>query len=214
MFTGLVSEVGKIINIIPNQEGKIFTIHTDKLINEISLGDSVSVNGVCLTVFSKEASSFCVQAVHVTLQKTNLGKIGIHNFVNLELALRLSDRLGGHFVQGHVNGVGFIRDIKATGNNYYIEIEIPADLRHYLLQEGSIAIDGISLTIAAVGDQGVAVSIIPHTYLTTSLSTKKIGDSVNIEIDILAKYVELLTEKKASHKTLGISREWLSQQGY
>lgn len=214
MFTGLVSEVGKIINIVSNQEGKIFTIHSRKIITEISLGDSVSVNGVCLTVTLIESSSFSVQAVHVTLQKTNLGKMMIDSPVNLELALRFSDRLGGHFVQGHVNGIALIRDIKKTGNNYEITIEMPEDLRHYLLQEGSIALDGISLTIAYVTDQGLVVSIIPHTYFATTLNTKKIGDSFNVEIDILAKYVELLTEKKASHKYLGISREWLAQQGY
>lgn len=214
MFTGLVSEVGKIINIVSNQEGKIFTIHSKKIITEISLGDSVSVNGVCLTVTSIESSSFSVQAVHVTLQKTNLGTMMIDSSVNLELALRFSDRLGGHFVQGHVNGIALIRNIKKTGNNYEITIEMPEDLRHYILQEGSIALDGISLTIAYVTDQGLIVSIIPHTYFATTLSTKKIGDSFNVEIDILAKYVELLTEKKASHKHLGMSREWLAQQGY
>lgn len=214
MFTGLVSEVGKIINIVSNQEGKIFTILSARIITEISLGDSVSVNGVCLTVTAIESSSFSVQAVHVTLSKTNLGAMMIYNLVNLELALRFSDKLGGHFVQGHVNGIALIRDIKTVGNNHEITIEIPVDLRHYLLQEGSIALDGISLTIAYVTDQGIIVSIIPHTFFATTLSAKKIGDSLNVEIDIFAKYVELLTEKKASHKHLSISKEWLAQQGY
>lgn len=213
MFTGLISDIGIISNIYTNQEGKIFTIHAKKTTQELALGDSVAINGTCLTVIDIKEDQCMLQAVHITLQKTNLGKLSIGSSVNLELALKATDRLGGHFVQGHVNGIGAINQIISIGNNYEISIMIPANLQHYMVNEGSIALDGISLTVAKTIEQGIVVSIIPHTWQATTLHTKKIGDLLNIEVDIIAKYVEQFTRLQGVKQT-AINRDWLQMHGY
>lgn len=200
MFTGLIKDIGIIKSIIANQTGKEFVIESPKLYSEISIDDSVATNGCCLTATHIEGKTFKVQAVHVTLEKTNLGKLKLGDKVNLELALRPMDRLGGHFVQGHINGIGKIQSILQKGNNWEITINAPSDLFRYIISEGSIAIDGISLTVAKLTDHTFTVSIIPHTYENTVLHSKKIGDSVNIEVDMMAKYLEnfLRHDKKFS----------------
>jgi riboflavin synthase len=213
MFTGLISEVGIIVNSYLNQEGRVFAIHAKKTSGEILLGDSVAVNGTCLTVTSISGEHFTVQAVHITLQKTNLNQLVIGSAVNLELALKASDRLGGHFVQGHVNGIGSISRILSLGNNYLLTITIPVHLRHYMIREGSIALDGISLTIAEVTEQEITVSIIPHTWQATTLHKKNSGDSLNVEVDVIAKYVEQFVHLKAITKST-MSRDWLQNNGY
>jgi len=189
MFTGLIKDIGKIISITENESGKEFIIKT-KLISEIGIDDSVAINGTCLTATEINNDSFKMQAVHVTLEKTNLGNLKIGQHVNLELALRPVDRLGGHFVQGHVNGVGEFIRAEERGGNYEIWISLPENLRKYTISEGSIALDGISLTIAAIENENIMVSIIPHTWEFTNLSERKPGDIINIEVDMLAKYVE------------------------
>lgn len=213
MFTGLISDIGIISHIFPNQEGKVFTIYAKKTARDIALGDSVAINGTCLTVVAIKDDEFMVQAVHITLQKTTIGNLHVGLSVNLELALKASDRLGGHFVQGHVNGIGKIYTLVATGNNYEISIQIPNHLQHYMVNEGSIALDGISLTIAKVIQDGVMVSIIPHTWQATILHLKKVGDSLNIEVDIIAKYVEQFS-KNQTVKQASFSRDWLQTQGF
>ncbi len=213
MFTGLISEIGTITTIYANQEGKVFTIHAKKTARELALGDSVAINGTCLTAIDIKEDQFTLQAVHVTLQKTNLGALNIGSPVNLELALKASDRLGGHFVQGHVNGIGSINHITASGNNYEILITIPEHLQKYMVNEGSITLDGISLTIANVTELGIMVSIIPHTWQATTLNTKKIGDPLNIEVDIIAKYVEQFI-RKGEVKNSVINRDWLQMHGF
>lgn len=190
MFTGLIKDIGTIKSIVPNPSGKEFVIESPILYSEIQIDDSVSTNGCCLTATEVNGKTFRVQAVHVTLEKTNLGKLKIGDKVNLELALRPMDRLGGHFVQGHVNGIGNIQSILQKGKNWEITIKAPKELFRYMISEGSIAVDGISLTIAKLTDTTFTVSIIPHTYENTVLYTKKIGDSVNIEVDMMAKYLE------------------------
>ena len=190
MFTGLIKDIGTIVSIKSNSEGKEFVIRAPKLYHEIQIDDSVATNGVCLTATEIKADTFKVQAVHVTLEKTNIGKLNQGDKVNLELALRPMDRLGGHFVQGHVNGVGTIKGIHKRGDNYEISIAAPKELFRYIIQEGSIAVDGISLTVARLEAMEFTVSIIPHTYEMTILHTKKRGDSVNIEVDMMAKYLE------------------------
>ena len=198
MFTGLIKDIGKIKKIIPNPEGKEFVIETKALSSEIAIDDSVATNGVCLTATKIEGHFFTVQAVHVTLEKTTIGALNVGSLVNLELALRPMDRLGGHIVQGHVNGTGKIQNIKKLGNNYEVTLSTEKDLFKYIIREGSIALDGISLTIARLTDNSFTVSIIPHTWENTNLHTKNIGDSVNIEVDMMAKYLEnfLRFEKK------------------
>lgn len=191
MFTGLIKELGKIKQITTNSSGKVFKIHAPKLINDINIDDSVATNGVCLTATKVDLEHFYVQAVHVTLKKSNLSNLKVNDLVNLELALRANDRIGGHFVQGHVNDNAKITHILKKGDNWEFSFKCNINLFKYIIAEGSIAIDGISLTVFKVNHwQDFSVSIIPHTYKNTNLYTKKIGDSVNIEVDMFAKYLE------------------------
>ena len=190
MFTGLVKEIGIIKSIKPNSSGKEFIIQAPKLMQEIAIDDSIATNGVCLTATELFEDSFKIQAVHVTLEKSNIGKLKEGDKVNLELALRPMDRLGGHFVQGHVNGTGTFTKILQRGENWEMSLKAPKELFKYMINEGSIALDGISLTLAKVTETEITVSIIPHTYENTILHTKKIGDTVNIEVDMMAKYLE------------------------
>ena len=190
MFTGLIKDIGEIASITPNESGKEFLIKTPKLITEIQIDDSIATNGVCFTATQVNSDAFKVQAVHITLEKSNLGALKVGDSVNLELALRPIDRLGGHLVQGHVNGLGEFIDSKQLGDNWELEFSLPNNLKKYVINEGSIAIDGISLTVAKVTDRGIKVSIIPHTFENTTLGLKKIGETVNIEVDMMAKYLE------------------------
>ena len=190
MFTGLIQEVGTIVSVIQNTEGKEFIIKAPSLIKEIQIDDSVATNGCCLTATQIKGDTFKVQAVHMTLQKTSVGMLKSGDKVNLELSLRPNDRLGGHFVQGHVNAMGQIKQIKMTGENWEIEVSIPPELRKYMISEGSITLDGISLTIAKLTANSLTVAIIPHTLEKTTLGTKKVGDHLNLEVDMIAKYIE------------------------
>lgn len=190
MFTGLIKEIGRVKAISSNSEGKELTIACPKLASQIAIDDSVAVNGVCLTAIKVSQDSFTAQAVATTLSKSALNQLRINSCVNLELALRATDRLGGHFVQGHVNATAKLSKITERGKNKEMSFDAPREIFRYLISEGSIAIDGISLTLAAVEPPSFMVSIIPHTYEMTTLHTKRIGDSVNIEVDMMAKYLE------------------------
>ncbi|MFZ8934801.1 MAG: riboflavin synthase [Bacteriovoracaceae bacterium] len=212
MFTGLVKELGKVISVTPNKEGTEITISSNELIKEIGVDDSVAVNGCCQTVIRFDSKSFTVQAVQVTLDKTTFGGLKPGDEVNLELALRLSDRLGGHLVQGHVNGVGQLRSIQKNGKNYVLSIGAPEALSKYIVKEGSIAIEGISLTVADKNLNEFKVSIIPHTWENTILKNRKVGDSLNLEIDILAKYVESILGGQKSRDDF--SMEWIKSKGF
>lgn len=190
MFTGLIQEVGTIQSVSSNAEGKEFVIKAPLLIKEIAIDDSVATNGVCLTATKIAGDTFRVQAIHMTLQKTSIGYLNTGDKVNLELSLRPQDRIGGHFVQGHVNALGKIKKIEKIGNNWEIEVSFPKDIRKYMISEGSIALDGISLTIAKLTGDTLTVAIIPHTLEKTALSAKKVGDHLNLEVDMMAKYIE------------------------
>ncbi len=192
MFTGLIKEVGAVTKCTPFSGGRILCISSPVLSSQMQVGDSVAVNGVCQTVVEIEKPGFKVQAVPATLKKTTLGELGPKDAVNLELALTPQDRLGGHFLQGHVNGVGVITQIQRRGDNHWPILKFPPELKKYIVQEGSVAIDGISLTVAEYrrGADSLAVAIVPHTWEHTNLKHKKAGDKANIEVDILAKYVE------------------------
>lgn len=213
MFTGLVKELGTVVSSKSIAEGKKLRIRAPKLISEIGIDDSVSVNGVCQTAVAIEGDSFEVIAVHTTLEKTTLGKLESNHRVNLELAVRASDRLGGHIVQGHVNGLAKLIELKNYGENYDLNFSIAPDLRKYIVDEGSITIDGISLTVARTGKDWFGVTIIPHTWHNTVLSARKLGDAVNIEVDILAKYLENLMKYSISKKS-SLSMEWLKEKGF
>ena len=213
MFTGLIKDIGTIKSIRTNSEGKEFIIDAPKLSTEIAIDDSVATNGVCLTATQITGSSFKVQAVHVTLEKTSLGKLNKGDKVNLELALRPMDRMGGHFVQGHVNGVGKITNINSRGKNFELTLEAPKDLYRYMISEGSIALEGISLTISNLTSQNFSVSIIPHTWDNTILHTKKVGDSINIEVDMMAKYLENFIRFMKPKSTSDFNLEkWVKEQ--
>jgi len=214
MFTGIVEEIGKIEQTTPLTDGLSLTISAKTILEDLNVNDSVCVDGVCLTVTKIENPNFWVDAVGATLQKTTFAKIKKSQQVNLERSLRLSDRLGGHLVQGHVNGVGHISGIENHGENYSIRFSIPEELSKYLLKEGSIAINGISLTIAELDHNAVTISVIPHTWEKTNLKFKKLNDQVNIEIDILAKYVEKLLHNNSDPPKSKISEGWLKDIGY
>lgn len=190
MFTGLIQAMGKILQNRPIKEGKEVIVHCPQLIPEIQVDDSVAINGVCQTVTSLTSTSFKVQCVTTSINKTTLGKLSQGEEVNLELALRVGDRLGGHLVQGHVNGIGKIQQIEQKGDARILWVKLPMELLPYTVKEGSITLDGISLTISDKKDQELSVSIIPHTFMKTNLKNKKIGDFLNIEVDMMAKYVE------------------------
>lgn len=192
MFTGLIKEIGKIAKLEKNESGATLKITCPKIISEIQIGDSIAVSGVCLTATNLEKDAFSVQMIHTTLEKSSLVQASLGSSVNLELALRASDRLGGHFVQGHVNTTAKVSKIEAKGGNYLVSFEIESAYQKYISQEGSIAIDGTSLTIAYVGEKGFTISIIPHTWDETIFHTYKVGTVVNIEVDCLMKYVENL----------------------
>lgn len=213
MFTGIIEEVGRTEAIKPIAGGKSLTISAEKILSGINTGDSISVNGVCLTVTKFSARNFTVDAVGETLNKTTINQLRIGDNVNLEPALRLSQKLGGHIVQGHINDVGEISELKKLGENYLLSVLVPVALEKYLIKEGSIAIDGISLTIADVDYNKCTFSIIPHTWANTNLNAKKIGNKVNIEIDIITKYVEkLLAGTKENISEL--NEERLNKLGY
>ncbi len=195
MFTGLVQDLGEIVSVRERVEGKQFEIKTN-LINEIKKDDSVAVNGCCLTATDVSFNSFLVDAVTVTLTKTNIKNLNVGSPVNLELALRFSDRLGGHLVSGHVNAVSSLIKKETNGQNYNLWFKVDKRDLKYIVKEGSVAIDGVSLTIANVIDDIFMVTIIPHTLLNTTLGQRNVGDSVNIEFDMMAKYVENILRYK------------------
>lgn len=192
MFTGIIIELGKVYDIKKLHNGARLKIISNEIIKEASLGDSISVNGVCLTItemdITKGIMSFDVS--YETFNKTTLGEIKKGDPVNLEPALTLKTKLGGHLVSGHVEGIGIIKSIDNFGDYLKIEIEAPQDVLRYCIKKGSIAIDGISLTIVDVFPSSFTVVIIPHTSKMTTIGIKKIGDKVNLESDIIAKYVE------------------------
>jgi riboflavin synthase len=191
VFTGLVQGLGRIGAIERSGDGARVTIETP-LVSELRAGDSVAVNGVCLTAASLQNGSFVADAMNETLWRTSLGALEPGAQVNLELPLRAADRLGGHVVQGHVDAVGAIVDMVDDGFARRIRIEAPPDLLRYVIEKGSIAVDGVSLTVAELDSRSFTVSLIPETLQRTNLGHAGIGDRVNLEVDVLAKYVEKL----------------------
>ena len=214
MFTGIVEEIGKIEKATPIAGGLKLKINAAKILEDINVNDSICINGVCLTVTETGQNYFLVDAVGTTLEKTTFSNAQKNDSVNLERSVKLNDRLGGHLVQGHVNGIGQITEIKKLGENYLVKISISAELERYLIKEGSIAINGISLTIAKLEKNVISISIIPHTWQNTNLKEKNIKDNVNVEVDILAKYVEKLLSKSNSSSEKNISEGWLKELGY
>lgn len=189
MFTGLIEEKGKIIDIRKFDGGIEIDIQADKVMSDLKIDHSISVSGACQTVIRIKENIFTIQSIKETLDKTNFKNFLIGTEVNLERSLLPDTRLGGHFVQGHVNGTAIVNHISNRGENWYVGIELTDDLSKFCIKEGSITIDGISLTIADINENTVYVSIIPHTWSVTSISNFKIGTEVNIEVDMFAKYI-------------------------
>jgi riboflavin synthase len=193
MFTGIVEELGRVRTIEPNQGGARVVIEAKLVLDDAELGASISVNGCCLTVVDFADGWWAADAVTETLDRTSLGALAAGDPVNLERPVRLSDRLGGHLVQGHVDGVGsLVERVPLPDGSTRMRFSSPDGLLRYVVEKGSIAIDGISLTVAALHDDGFDIAVIPHTLAVTSLGTKQPGDPVNLEVDVLAKYVERL----------------------
>ncbi|MCI5504750.1 MAG: riboflavin synthase [Eubacterium sp.] len=216
MFTGIIEEVGVIKNIKMGAKSAVITIQAKTVMEDIHLGDSIAMNGVCLTVTSFDKNSYSVDVMHETLRRTNLGELKGGSRVNLERAMAADGRFGGHIVAGHVDGPGVITSMKQDDNAVWITIETDASVLKYIVEKGSITIDGISLTVAEVDSRSFAVSVIPHTGVHTTLLEKKPGDTVNLETDMVGKYVEkLLGYKEQEQKPKSnITMEFLMEHGF
>ncbi|HUZ28165.1 MAG TPA: riboflavin synthase [Solirubrobacteraceae bacterium] len=194
MFTGLVEDLGELAEVERSPEGARLIVRT-RLAGELRDGDSVAVNGVCLTAAAVDGDRFAADAMNATLLRTSLGDLEARSPVNLELPLRPSDRLGGHIVQGHVDGVGRVAEFQPDGFARRLRIETPPELLRYVVAKGSIAVDGVSLTVADLDERSFTVSLIPETLERTTLGTAEAGTRVNLEVDMLAKYVEKLVAR-------------------
>ncbi len=196
MFTGLVEEKGKLKEKIPTGDGFQFVIEANLIMKDLQIGSSVAVNGCCLTVIKIYGKTFAVDTIEETLNKTNLGVLKQGMNVNLERPLAAEARLGGHFVLGHIDTTGKVEGIKELSNSHWMTISFPEKFKQYLIYVGSVAIDGVSMTVAELEDNTFSVGIIPHTWKETIFADKKIGDTVNLEFDVLGKYVERIMESK------------------
>jgi riboflavin synthase len=216
MFTGLIQETGTIAEVRPPAQGAAGTrivVTTHAIAPELKLGDSVAVSGVCLTAVEIRGTQFAADLAQETLERTSLGGLHTGSLVNLELPARAQDRLGGHVVQGHVDGVGKLVRLERIegGEDSRLEIEIPPALAKYVVPQGSITVEGISLTVAAVKGSRVEIAIIPHTYQATNLHVLRAGDPINIEVDVLAKYAEKMAQAKPAGR---LSVAELIKQGF
>lgn len=211
MFTGIIEEIGTVRRIEHGAKGARLTIQAKTVLEDTRIGDSIATNGVCLTVVSMTGDSFSADVMAESLRRSSLGTLQGGSPVNLERAMAANGRFGGHIVSGHIDGTGTIASQKREDNAVWVKIKTPAPLLRYIVEKGSIAIDGVSLTVAAVTDTDFSVSIIPHTGAQTILLGKKPGDPVNLECDVIGKYVEKLT---APHKAGGISTNFLAENGF
>lgn len=195
MFTGLVEETGTVVSAVPRGGVVELTIRAKKVIGDLKIDDSININGVCLTVVKHTGDTFTVQSVKETLRKTTLGSLRSGGKVNLERALLPSSRMGGHFVQGHIDGAGTVKSVKKQTGDWIIRVTLPESFMKYVIPMGSICIDGVSLTVASVDVNDFTVAIIPHTLDVTTLKNLKPGSQVNIELDMVGKYVVGMVER-------------------
>ena len=217
MFTGIIEETGQVKNLQKGSRSCVLTIACKKVLEGTQIGDSIAVNGVCLTVTSLTGDAFTADVMPETLNRSSLAELKANSVVNLERAMSADGRFGGHIVSGHIDGTGTIKNIRRDDNAVWYTVTAPRAMLRYIVEKGSIAIDGISLTVAYVDDAVFRVSIIPHTQEVTSLHEKKEGSIVNLECDIIGKYVEkLLTpyEKKEEPSRSVITEEFLKSFGY
>jgi riboflavin synthase len=212
MFTGLIEDTGRVASFHHRGEAGVLIVETALPTGEIAIGDSVAVNGACLTVTAKNERTLTFDVSPESMSRTLIGKLGSGSRINLERALRLGDRLGGHIVSGHVDCTGRLTRSENRSGNFQLYFNLPSDHARYLVEKGSVTIDGISLTVNTVSRDGFSVNIIPHTYSTTTLGQITIGDTVNIETDIIGKYVERLTSPWKSEG--GLSMNTLAENGF
>ena len=216
MFTGIIEEVGRVKAI----GSGVLQVSASRVLEDVQLGDSIAVNGICLTVTEFNSSSFRADVMPETVKRTSLAELKIGSPVNLERALTLSSRLGGHIVSGHIDGVGRIVSMKDDKNAVLMKIAADADILHYMVEKGSVALDGISLTVAEVTDRDFTVSLIPHTRQVTNLGSKGEGSLINIENDVVGKYVEkmlqprLASQGKGQQAAGGITMDLLLKSGF
>lgn len=219
MFTGIIEEIGTLQSVKKGKKSSVLTIRANKVLEDTKIGDSIAANGVCLTVTGMGSGCYQMDVMAETLRRTNLGELKPGDALNLERAMPVNGRLGGHIVSGHIDGTGIIRNFRKEDNATWVTIAADRKLLHYIVEKGSIAIDGVSLTVAEVTETDFSVSIIPHTGEETILLKKKTGASVNLECDIIGKYVEkLLTHDAGSDsgagEARGISMEFLQKCGF
>jgi riboflavin synthase len=214
MFTGIIEEVGKVVKIEQRGENRRITIAAENTPKELKPGDSVAVSGVCLTALDIKPKSFCADLAPETWTRTSFSRMREGALVNLELPMKADGRFGGHIVQGHVDGVGKLIELEriADSDNWWLRIELPSEIEKYTVFKGSISIEGISLTIAKIEQNICTVAIIPHTVEMTNLGSLKPGDPVNLEADLIAKYVEKMTKRDATASSLTV--EELVRQGF
>lgn len=218
MFTGIVEEIGTILSIKKGVKSSALTISGDLIFEDMHIGDSIAVNGVCLTVTNKTKESFTADVMAETLRRSSLGSLKAGSKVNLERAMAANGRFGGHIVSGHIDGTGEIESFVREDNAVWVTVKTPVKLLKYIIEKGSIAIDGVSLTVAYVDKRCFKVSLIPHTAANTILLSKKAGDIVNLENDIVGKYIEKLMhfdeQVEEDTKTTGISMDFLAKNGF
>jgi len=214
MFTGLIEEKGTIESLTKKGNSAQIKIKADEVLKTAKIGDSISTNGVCLTVTEKTSKTFTVDVMPETMNRSNLRNLKYGSTVNLERALKVGDTLDGHMVSGHVDGVGIVSDYRKDDNAVWMSVKADKNVLKYVVEKGSIAIDGTSLTVAYVDDRSFKVSIIPHTGESTTLLDKKVGDEVNLECDMVGKYIEKLISFKEENKDQGINTEFLKNNGF
>lgn len=196
MFTGIVETVGRVAEIHDGKEFRKIRIIGPNWIFDMNVGASLAINGCCTTSIPADGAGFTCELMRITLEKTSLGALELDSEVNLERPLKFGAELGGHLVQGHVDGMGLVTSVEQDGDNRIYEFELPADLMRYVVHTGSVAVDGVSLTAAEVRKTSVVIGIIPHTYKNTVFHNYKVGDRVNIEVDMVGKYIEKLLPEK------------------
>ncbi len=216
MFTGIIEEKGIVTEVKKGTVSSRLTVRADIIMNDIHLGDSIAVNGVCLTAAAVAEHTFTADVMAETLRKSNLGRLSPGDHVNLERAMLMGGRFGGHIVSGHTDGTGIIKSMKREENAVWVTVEPQKELMRYIIKKGSAALDGISLTVASVDDISFSVSVIPHTGSETTLLEKKPGDIINIECDVIGKYVEKMLgiEAGETKKKSGLDMDMLLRNGF
>ena len=216
MFTGIIEEIGTVKSIKKGTHSAVITIQASKIQEDMKLGDSIAVNGVCLTTVDIGKNSYSADVMHETLKRTNLGELKSGSRVNLERAMAADGRFGGHIVAGHVDGTGVITSMKKDDNAVWMTVDTSPAILRYIIEKGSITIDGISLTVAGVDSHSFSVSVIPHTGVMTTLLDKKPGNTVNLENDMVGKYVEKLMkpEPEETGSSSRITMEFLAEHGF